>query len=520
MTRNGRIILNVAATYGRSLYSLLLGLYTTRWVLQALGKVDFGLMGVVGGLAGFISIINALFAVAVGRFYAVNVGRTSVAEDKGAAMEETRKWFSTAVAVHTAVPTLLMLAGYPAGVWAVRHFLEIPPDRLADCVWVFRFVCIGSYLTMVSVPVQAMYTAKQYIAELTVYSFATTTLKAVGVYWMVTHPGVWLKEYALLICALTVLPQAIIALRGLWIFPECRFRWAYCASWERIRGLAYFVGWWAFGHLALLARGQGVQILINKYFGPEANGSMAIAMQVNAHTKDLSSAMYGAFQPAIVGAFGAGDMERMRALGYRACKFSMLFVLAFAIPLSLELREVLRLWLGSPPEYVYGLCLLLFAMTLADQSTVGHVLTVNACGKIARYQSCVGGILLSALPLGWLGCALGGGIYTIGWMLAGTMAACALGRVWFARGLAGMSALRWVRGIVAPVLLLAVGVACAGAAMRLVLAPSPWRVLATTVTCEAVLLPLAWIWVLDADERAYVKGYAVRFLKKLRGGTD
>ena len=106
---------------------------------------------------------------------AVNVGKESVAEDKAAALEETRKWFTTAVVLHTTLPMLLMLAGYPAGLWAVRHFLVIPPDRLADCAWVFRFVCASTFVAMACVPVQAMYTAKQYIAELTVYSFATTT---------------------------------------------------------------------------------------------------------------------------------------------------------------------------------------------------------------------------------------------------------------------------------------------------------------------------------------------------------
>ena len=520
MTGNARIVLNILATYGRSLYALALGLFIARWALQALGQVDFGLMGVVGGLAGFISILNTLFAVAVGRFYAVNVGRASVAENQETALEEIRKWFSTAVAVHVAVPTLLMLAGYPAGEWVVRHFLEIPPDRLEDCVWVFRFVCAGCYATMVCVPVQAMYTAKQYIAELTVYSFATTTLKALGVYWMMIHPGVWLKEYALLLCALTALPQAIIAVRGVWLFPECRFRWRYCFAWRRIAELSYFVGWWAFGHFALLLRAQGVQILVNKYFGAEANGSMTIALQVNTQTNTLSAAMYGAFQPAVATAYGKGDLERMRGLGYRACKFSMLFVLFFALPLSLELKEVLVLWLGNPPEAVYGLCLLLFAMTLLDQSTVGQVLTVNAKGKIAIYQSIVGGSLLFAFPLAWLGCALGGSIYTIGWSLMVTMAFCMAGRVWFGRKLVGMSARIWALRIVVPVCVLGMVAAGAGVATRLFIGPSPWRVLATGAACDGVFLPLAWCVVLNRDERAVVKAYLARLKAKIAGNLS
>ena len=50
MTQNRRILLNIAATYGRSLYALVCGLFISRWVLAALGKTDFGVYGVVGGM--------------------------------------------------------------------------------------------------------------------------------------------------------------------------------------------------------------------------------------------------------------------------------------------------------------------------------------------------------------------------------------------------------------------------------------------------------------------------------------
>lgn len=50
MTQNQRIFLNVVATYGRSLYALVVGLFSSRWVLMSLGQTDYGLYGVVGGL--------------------------------------------------------------------------------------------------------------------------------------------------------------------------------------------------------------------------------------------------------------------------------------------------------------------------------------------------------------------------------------------------------------------------------------------------------------------------------------
>ena len=143
MTANRRIFLNIIATYGRSLYALALGLFTARWALQALGHVDYGLYGVVGGLAAFISFFNSLLATGVGRFYAISVGKASVKESEAEGIEDCHKWFSTAVTLHFLLASVLMLIGYPVGVWAVKNFLTIPADRVTDCVWVFRFVCIA-----------------------------------------------------------------------------------------------------------------------------------------------------------------------------------------------------------------------------------------------------------------------------------------------------------------------------------------------------------------------------------------
>ena len=152
MTENRRIALNIAATYGRSLFALVCGLFTSRWVLMALGQSDYGLYGVVGGLTAFIAFFNGLMAAAVGRFYAFSVGQAKVAGTQGEGLEVCRQWFNTAVLIHTAVPLVLIAVGYPVGMWAVESFLTIPPERVEACRWVFRFVCLSCFVAMVNVP--------------------------------------------------------------------------------------------------------------------------------------------------------------------------------------------------------------------------------------------------------------------------------------------------------------------------------------------------------------------------------
>ncbi len=509
MTENRRIALNIVATYARSLYALACGLFTGRWVLMALGDVDYGLYGVVGGLTVFITFFVSLLGGAIGRFYAFSVGAARVQAD---GLETCRKWFNTALLIHTVLPFAVMLLGYPICEYGLRHaWLNIPPDRVEACVWVLRFVCVTSFVGMVSVPFNAMYTAKQSIAELTVYSFVTTTVNVCFLYYMVTHPGVWLAKYALWTCVLSLLPQLIIAVRAVCLFPECRFNRAYLWSWTRIKQLVHYAGWQFFGVFGSLLRGQGIAILINKYFGAKVNAAMTIGNSLSGHCDTLSGSLIGAFAPAITNACGAGDFPKMRAMAYRCCKIGTLLTLLFALPLALEVHEVLRIWLKNPPQYAAGFVLCILTMVVIDKTAVGHMLAVNANGKIARYQAVLGTSLILTLPIAWLFVESGLGVYSAGYAMILTMMFCAWGRVWFARTLVGMSACYWLFHILLPIAFLIAASGAIGFLPRLWLPPSFSRVLFTTLLTEAALIPLAWFLILDQEERLFVLEKVKRF---------
>ncbi len=517
MTPNKRIFLNIVATYGRSLYALACGLFTSRWVLMALGHEDYGLYGVVGGLVGFITIVNGLLATAVSRFYAVSVGAAHSAVDKDGALLECRAWFSSAVFVHTLVPLVLMAVGEPFGEYAIRAgWVVVPPDRLSACLWVFRFSCLASFVGMVTVPFGAMYTAKQYIAELTVYGFVTSTLNVSFFYYMATHPAVWLAKYAAWMSFIAVMPTVIIAVRAYFLFPECRLVPREFLNLGRLRQLVAYAGWQAFGCLGAMLRGQGVAILLNRHaeFGPMRNSSMAVANSLAGQTETLSGAMVGAFQPAIANAYGAKDFTRMRALAFRACKFGTLLLAIFILPLALELPTVLEIWLKEPPVYTSGFCWCVLALYLVDRTTVGHMVAVNATGKIAVYQAFLGGSLILTLPVAWLFVCLGWGVYSVGWAMLLMTAVCAWGRVYFARSIAGMSGKYWLRTILLPLMFLLVMTLVVGYLPHLIMRPGFVRVVVTTLVCEGALFGLSWIFVLDAGERAFVLEKITQYKEK------
>ena len=516
MTPRKKIFFNIVATYGRSLYALFLGVFTARWALNALGQVDYGLAGVVGGLVGFVAFLNGLLSFSVSRFYAVNVGAEIKSCDKSAAIEECRKWFNTALLIHTVVPILLLVIGYPLGEWAVRCFLTIPRERIYDCVWVWRFTCCSCFIGMVSVPFNAMYGAKQDIAELTIYSFITSTLNAFFLYYMITHPRVWLLRYSLWCCLISIIPSIIQMVRSFIKYPECRFNHKYLYDKYRLKeitvfGLARF--WTMFSNII---SGQGNAILVNKYLGPESNASMSLGRTVVAHASTLSGALTGAFSPAIMNAAGEGDPEKVRRLSYQLCRIGTLLMLIFAIPLGLEIEEVLILWLKTPPPFVAELVIAVLIDSILERMTEGLYMPIIAFGKgMTRYSWWAGWCGMSRFAIAWLLLYLGMGMYGICASLIAARVIVVLMRLYMGCKLSGMSPSYWIKKVLFPIGVAAVVTATTGMLTR-PMSPSFLRVLLTTLVCEITLLPISWFLILSDFERAMVLKRVSLLLEKIK----
>ena len=504
MTKNRRIFLNIVATYGRSLYALAIGLFTARWALMALGETDYGLYGVIGGLVGFVAFFNSLLAGAVGRFYAFAVGKAQSVQGVQEGLEECRGWFSVAVLLHTVLSVILIAVGYPIGLWVIENFLTIPPDRMEACIWVWKFACIACFVGMAGVPFSAMYTAKQYIAELTIYSFATTTLNAIYLYYIVTHPGDWLSNYALWMCLLVVVPQLIICLRAMFVFPECRFRLQYALNRFRFREITHFMGMRFVGMLSQLFSTHCIGIVVNKYLGPTRNATMTIANSVSSHTSQLSSALTGAFMPAITNAAGAGDLEGMRKLAFRTCKFGALCVMLFAIPLMLEIDEVLRLWLKKPPEVLPVLCVLVLVGSIMEQISEGHWVSIFAVGRIGRFQAVESLAFFGTFFLAWIFLGFRLDVWSVGVALLVGKLWSIMVKLWYGRSIAGLSVKMWLGGVAIPLTFVAGITSAVGYMSHFVMPPSVYRVGITVILVEIVFLPLVWYFVLSRDEKVVV----------------
>ena len=508
MSPNLRIALNASVTYGRTLLRIGLGIFTSRWLLQSLGEVDYGLMGVVGSLIVFITFLNSVASGACSRFFAFSIGKKDV--------EDLTRWFNAALSVHVILPLVLIAIGWPIGEWAIDNWVKIPPDRLATAHWVFRFSLLAAFWGMASTPYMAMYTATQNIAERTLWEVALVIANFGFIYWLTTYKGdAWFvySAFGVLLGIILGLGQII---RARIRFPGCVIVFKYWGDWSRLRKMLSYSCWTLFGSLGYLARSQLPAIILNQYFPPMqfkyVNASYQVGGALASYTSTFSSSLMGAFSPQITTLEGAGDRAGMVRTAFRASKFGVFMTLLVAIPVALEVDYLLVLWLKTPPKLAGAFCLLVILQTVLDHLTFGHMTGILAGGRIKWYQMTTGSLCMCCVPIAWLVLALGGSPLSVSWVIAGCMAACSVARLFFGRVLLGIRILDWARDVFVPIMVISSLSFLLGCSVHLLWHEVGFlRMVVTSAITSASMIMLSWWFLFDGQER----GVLIRAVKNI-----
>lgn len=509
MTAKNRILLNFVATYGQSVYALLLGLFSARWILLSLGQSDFGLFGVVGSIIVVIGFLNGVLGGAVGRYYAYAIGE-AVGMDAVDARRHLSRWFNAAITIHTVLPLILCSVGIPLGLYAIDHCLVVPEGRGFASKLVFSMSLFCAFINMVSVPYISMYRARQLIAELSVWGVAQTTMLFVGAYALRFVNSDRLVAYA----AMTAfIPGGIIIcqiLRARKLFAECHVDARCLFDWERIRKLFSYSFWEIFASGGDVVRAQGTAFLINRNFGTDVNASWVVSAQVSGHTTALSSALIGALTPALTTSAGEGNVGFERRLTFAICRFGTFFILVFSIPLIIDMDYVLRLWLVNPPPYALPLCRCMLIALACHKLGIGHHVAILAHGRVAPMLSTTG--LISALTVFvvLLAIRMGYGAVGIGISFVISYFSLTIARVLFARFQLGFSVAEWLTCVFLPMLLVGGISATVGICVFVSVQESLLRTVLIGLMTFVVSASLGWRLVCTPAERGYVRSLISR----------
>jgi len=486
--------MNTAATYTRSVLGVGLALFSSRWILQALGTTDFELFQVVGSLIVFLTFFNSVMASSAARHFAFAIGKGDT--------HDVNSWFNTSLSIHLILPLVLIAIGWPIAEYAIRNWLIIPPERVDACVMVFRISLIGTFVNMASIPFIAMFNAKQRIAEVSMWSMLQTIL-VFGLAWTLTKVSSdRLIFYAMGMVGTHVLVNSIKIVRASTLFSECQVRLQTGFDLDRMKELFHFAGWSLFGGLSLTLRTQGSSILLNLYHGPVLNAAFGIARQVSTQANQLSLAMQTAFSPEITAREGRGEHARVMSLAHFSSKIGCIMVMLFAIPLLVEMDYVLTVWLKEPPVYSAMFCRLILVTFLIDRVTTGYMMAVDARGRIAAYQATVGSILLLSLPLAllffWL--QFSPASLVISFVITSSLATIA--RVLWLKKLFGEPIHHWVIKVLTPCSIISIVATLACVLPKLMLSESFLRLVLATGLCLLAIASSAWGFGLSTSEKS------------------
>lgn len=398
---NKRIAKNTLMLYIRMFISMAISLFTSRIILRELGVSDYGVYNVVGGVVALISFLNASMSGATTRFL------TYEQENKDKTI--LRKTFGSSLIIHLALALVIVVILETVGLWFLCKYIDIPSSSWSQALWVYQFSIASTFFSIIKVPYNAAIIAHE---KMSIYAY-------IEILGSVFNLGIALlliiiaNNKLILYSALQSSTILIITLFYILFcirnFPECSKR--IIIDRKLFRPMFSFFGWDLYGNLSTIARGQGVNILMNMFFGVSANTAYGISNQIQSAVGSFSANIVTAVKPQIIKSYAANEYQRMITLIYSSSKLIYVLLLLISLPLLLEMFFVLELWLGEVPQYTVWFARLTVAfLFLAAMSTI-LVTGVHATGDIRRPSFINGSIYLSVVPISYLAYKLGFSIY-------------------------------------------------------------------------------------------------------------
>ena len=374
--------------YVRMILIMLVSLYTSRVILKALGVEHFGLYNVVGGVVVLFTFINNAMVTSTQRFLNFEIGRNDI--------EEAQKVFSASLNIHFLIAGIFLLLAETVGLWFLNQYIQIPDGRETAANWVYQFSVIVSILNIVRSPYNAAIIAHEHMSFYAYVSIIEVILKLAIVYM------VYLFADRLIAYAFLMMLVTLIVLGAYYVFCRkkyqiCKYRFEYDK--KRYLSLASFSGWSLFGSLANMGASQGINIILNMFFGVAVNAAMGIANQVNAAVYQFVSSFQTAFNPQIIKSYAAGDRTYFISLIMNTSRYSFLLLFLLALPIYICCPEILSIWLGTVPEYAVEFCRLMLLFLLIDAVQGPLWVSAQATGKIKNYQILMSVLILLNLPI-------------------------------------------------------------------------------------------------------------------------
>lgn len=398
-SNNKRIAKNTFYLYFRTILILVISLYTSRVILETLGVEDFGVYNVVGGVVSMFSVITGALSASISRYVTYELGK------KGVTTDRLMTLFSTSMRILVALGFFIIVLGETVGLWFVKTQLNLPPERIVAALWIWQCVLLAFFINLISVPYNATIIAHEHMNAFAVISILDAVMKLLICYMLVFIGWDKLIVYAILHVSVALLIRIFYAAYCHRNFEECHYKRG--NDRELMKEMMSFAGFSFLNNTANILNSQGLNILINIFFGVVLNAARGIATQVEGAILQLINNFTLAVNPQITKSYAAGEKKRMFHLICIGSKFAYYMLLFIAIPVFLETDYILKLWLKTVPDYtVVFLRLSIIGGMVKMLGNTGYTACM-ATGKIKNYSIWITSVGILAFPLTWIAFSLG-----------------------------------------------------------------------------------------------------------------
>jgi O-antigen/teichoic acid export membrane protein len=389
---NKRIAKNTLMLYLRMGISMLVSLYTSRVVLNTLGVNDFGIYNVIGGVVALFGFITSSMSSATSRFLTYDLGLND--------LNNLKKTFSAAITVHLLIAIIILILTETLGLWFLENKLVIDPIRMYAARIVYQFSILNSIIYILLSPYIASVLSHERMNIYALFEIIIVFLKLFTVILLTYAPFDKLITYASLLLILSFIHFGMYVIYCRRDFVECRFKISTDKS--KIKPMLSFSGWDLYGNMSVVARTQGVNMLLNMFFGTLLNAASGISTQIQGALSSFASNILTAVKPQVVKSYAIGNYTYTAYLLNNTAKFSSLLLLVIFIPVIIEMPFILKIWLINVPEYTveFSRLTLLFAFIANISSVI--MSGIHATGKIKRSSVWNGTIYLSVIPIAYI----------------------------------------------------------------------------------------------------------------------
>lgn len=400
---NKRIAKNTLVLYVRMLFTMGISLFTSRVVLQTLGVEDYGISSVVGGVISMFTFINAAMVSSTQRYLNFELVRGDA--------NQLRSVFSTSLQIHALIALAIIVLSETVGLWFLNEKLVIPEARMNAAMWVYQCSILSCAVSIMSTPYNAVIVAHEKMSAFAYISILDVSLKLLVVYLLVVLPF----DKLIILSILTLLVQLFIRyIYTLYChrhFPESYFQFRFNKT--LFKEMFGFAGWSFWGNLAAILYTQGLNMMLNIFFGPIVNAARGIAVQVQSAVQQFVGGFQTALNPQITKNYASNNLPQMHSLMFRSARFSFLLLFFLSLPVLMETNFILTLWLKTVPDDAVIFTQIMICISLIYTTANPCVIANQATGKVKIYQMVVGGILLLILPISYVVLKLGAPAYSV-----------------------------------------------------------------------------------------------------------